>query len=32
MMVAETEAAAGVYGPLGMTTWAYGATNGVMLD
>jgi len=32
MMVDGTEAVAGVYGPLGMTTYAYGAAGGVMLD
>jgi hypothetical protein len=32
MMVAGNEANAGVYGPLGMTTYAYVAAGGVMLD
>lgn len=32
MMLVGTETTAGVYGPLGLTTWTYTATNGVMLD
>jgi len=32
MMVVGKEAVAGVYGPIGMTTYAYGADKGVMLD
>jgi hypothetical protein len=32
MMLPEQESVAGVYGPIGMTTYAYGAAGGVMLD
>lgn len=32
MMLVGTESTAGVYGPLGLTSWTYLASNGVMLD